>query len=135
MAKIILNRSRINVSKLIYFTNDFSETDNPFRPEGELAKEADEFVQQLKEKAEQEVNQIINIKSASNISEAAQVSTPVAAEPEPVKSDSSAAETTAAPEVAPAVEAEAKPSEVPVDEAKATTKKPKTKSKCGCSIS
>jgi len=114
----------------------YDETDNPFRPEGELAKEADEFVQQLKEKAEQEVNQIINIKSASNISEAALAPAPVATEQEPVKTESTVAETATASEVAPAaaVEAEAKPSEAPADEIK-TTKKPKTKSKCGCSIS
>jgi hypothetical protein len=39
---------------------DFDETDNPFRPEGDLAKEAEVFVHELKVKAEKEVNDIIH---------------------------------------------------------------------------
>ena len=39
------------IYKLMNLFN-FSDSDNPFRPEGELAKEAEEFVQQLKEQKE-----------------------------------------------------------------------------------
>ena len=45
---------------LIHFFSICSESlDNPFRPEGQLAKEADEFVKQLKIKEEQKVQEII----------------------------------------------------------------------------
>lgn len=134
-----------------------SDTDNPFRPEGELAKEADEFVHQLKVKAEQEVADIINTKTSSS----------------DIRVETTIEEETIAAKVAPksptkseqtkllssdnainvVVVNEQKQSESPTKQvadnntpAPATTtapssngidkpKKQKTKSKCGCSIS
>ena len=43
--------------------------ENPFRPEGQLAKEADEFVTELKLKTERELNELLQNTSASTISQ------------------------------------------------------------------
>ncbi len=127
-----------------------SETDNPFRPEGELAKEAQEYVQQLKEKAEQEVNQIINNKTMSSSSighhnpsanadcnnehTAPEISktdlitppaTPIAASVKPVEESTP---------ILANQEQLASPTNISNGNAD-KQKKPKTKSKCGCSIS
>lgn len=64
--------SFVNLIDLILFINSVNNDlfnfcvffnseslDNPFRPEGQLAKEADEFVKQLKIKEEQKVQEII----------------------------------------------------------------------------
>ena len=45
--------------------------DNPFRPEGELAREATEFVNELKLKAERDINELIHNTTASTISQSA----------------------------------------------------------------
>ena len=38
---------------IVYFDYFSSDSENPFRPDGELAKEAEEFIHQLKEKETQ----------------------------------------------------------------------------------
>lgn len=45
--------------------------DNPFRPEGELAREAEQFVQELKMKAERDLNELIHNTTSSTISQSA----------------------------------------------------------------
>jgi hypothetical protein len=44
---------------------------NPFRPEGELAREAEEFVNELKLKAERDLNELIHNTTSSTISQGA----------------------------------------------------------------
>ncbi|RNA02543.1 hypothetical protein BpHYR1_023200 [Brachionus plicatilis] len=51
------------LTKLI---DNADENDNPFRPEGSLAKEADEFIKELNTKKEREVSEIIKNTSLNN---------------------------------------------------------------------
>lgn len=137
----------------------YDDTDNPFRPEGELAKEADEFVHQLKVKAEQEVADIINTKTSSSDIRVETTTTieeeTIAAKVAP-KSPTKSEQTkllSSDNAINVVVVNEQKQSESPTKQvadnntpAPATTtapssngidkpKKQKTKSKCGCSIS
>lgn len=75
----------------LFFLFFNSEKDNPFRPEGELAKEAEEFVQKLKEKQEQDINQILNATVSST--------TPLPSPNATLKLQDNAEQSTAAPSV------------------------------------
>lgn len=131
----------------------YHDCDNPFRPEGELAKEAEEFVQQLKEQKEQEVAEIINTKtSSSNINPDASVDEKTIGETVPAlvqspskvsngrKSSDQADNVVVVntPKTTAEAPAETSTTNAETPETPATNVKPKktkTKAKCGCSIS
>lgn len=126
----------------------YDDSDNPFRPEGDLAKEADEFVQQLKQKEQQELKEMVETKTTpSKANPEAEVSATAAAvapvssptksydNSQPKSSDDASnvvVVSTDAPKVA--VEAQT-PTVVSNGTPEPKLKKSKTKSKCGCSIS
>lgn len=114
-----------------YSSYAISDCDNPFKPDGELAKEAEEFVHEFQEKKEQEVAEIIKQQTSSS-----------SLKPEVTQTEGSDVKDVLV-EVAPGSPAKANGDAVAVPDAKAEetsvenkdVKKKKTKSKCGCTIS
>jgi len=139
LTRFIFNSIKFCKPNLIIKKN-FSDSDNPFRPDGELAKEAEEFVHQLKEKEEQTVAEILNTKTSSSSIKPSEPLSPTKSEKEPNKSTDNASNVVVvASEVENssnkqdnAAESVAPPTENGTSD---KPKKNKTKSKCGCSIS
>lgn len=125
MPELLLTR---NTKEFVYH-----DSDNPFRPEGELAKEAEEFVHEYQEKKEQEVAEIIKQQTSS--------SSLKPTEPEAKAEGSDVKEVLV--EVVPGSPAKANgdavapvaAEETPAESKDDKKKKNKTKSKCGCTIS
>ncbi|CAF1039214.1 unnamed protein product [Brachionus calyciflorus] len=123
------------------------ESDNPFRPEGNLAKEADQFVKELNTKKEREINEIIkntslNTSASLSVTELQQPNEVEikknANESSPVKSKSDVVSLPEPRTPEKKVQAEVKPvEEVKIDNKPENEekKKKKVKSKCGCLIS
>lgn len=127
MPELLLTR---NTKEFVYH-----DCDNPFKPDGELAKEAEEFVHEFQEKKEQEVAEIIKQQTSS--------SSLKPTEPEAAKPEGSDVKDVLV-EVAPGSPDKANGDAVADSDAKAeeasaenkdAKKKKKTKSKCGCTIS
>jgi hypothetical protein len=105
-----------------------------------LAKEAEEFVHQLKEKEEQTVAEILNTKTSSSSIKPSETQSPVKSEKEPAKSTDNASNVVVvASEASNSPKKQDNVTEPAAASAENGTsdkpKKNKTKSKCGCSIS